>query len=889
MIQLMWLKALLKRRKSRLFGVMTGVAITVALLTLLGGFIASSDASMTKQTIRNIPVDWQVLLTPGADIKAINNAISEAGKVQAAAEVGYADAAGFAAKTGNTTQTTGPGKVVGLPADYRHLFPAEVRSLLGPPAGVLIAQQTASNLQVSIGDIVTISRIGLPPVQVKVDGVVDLPQADSFFQAVGAPAGTSPQAPPDNLILLPAPVYHHLFDPQAKVRPDTVRTQIHVKLAEQLSPSPSEAFVQAQKLANHFEAAVAGSAVVGDNLAARLDGVREDSLYTRVLFIILGLPGVLLAIFLTLAVTASGSQRRRQEQALLRIRGASMKQIVTLQSMEAVVIGIGGIAAGILLAIAMSLFLKSIHMGWDRTTVQWSFIGAAAGLLVSACSIVLPAWRDARTVSVSISKTSVGRIRKPLWRRLYLDYLFLILSVIFFWRASSTGYQLVLAPEGVVKTSVNYEAFIAPLSLWLGGTLLLMRVGNLLLERGSGILNVLFHPIAGNLSHVVSQSYFRQRGTLIKGIMLVVLAFSFAVSTSVFNTTYNSQSQVDAELTNGSDVMITGSTAYPPGNKVGQLKKLSGVSAIETMQHRFAYVGSDLQDLYGIDPNRITDVSTLSDSYFGSGSAKTTLKALANTPDGLLVSQETIDDYQLQPGDTIHLRLQTAKDHQYHVVPFHLVGMVKEFPTAPKDSFLVANASYIAAQTGNTAQEIVMMKANGAPIDLAREAVKAVSDLPGAKVTDVGSVQNTISSSLTAVNVSGLTKLELGFALLMIAWSTGVILALGMAERRRTYSILTALGAKKKQLGSFIWSEGILILSLGAIFGCALGFGEAQMFVKVLTGVFDPPPDYLQIPWSYLMTLIIFAVLSTMTAVWGAIRMARQGVVKALRNTNLSF
>ena len=65
-------------------------------------------------------------------------------------------------------------------------------------------------------------------------------------------------------------------------------------------------------------------------------------------------------------------------------------------------------------------------------------------------------------------------------------------------------------------------------------------------------------------------------------------------------------------------------------------------------------------------------------------------------------SQETVNDFQLSSiGDTINLRLMSAKDHQYHKVPFHFVGVAREFPTAPKDSFLVANASYVAKMTGN--------------------------------------------------------------------------------------------------------------------------------------------------------------------------------------------
>jgi putative ABC transport system permease protein len=200
---------------------------------------------------------------------------------------------------------------------------------------------------------------------------------------------------------------------------------------------------------------------------------------------------------------------------------------------------------------------------------------------------------------------------------------------------------------------------------------------------------------------------------------------------------------------------------------------------------------------------------------------------------------------------------------QYHVVPFHFVNIVKEFPTAPKDSFLVANANYIAQQTHSDAAEILLMRTNGNAAKIAPEARIVVNSLAGVKVTDIGSAQQAINSSLTAVDLRGLTRLELGFAVLLLAGATGLVMALGMAERRHTFAILTALGAKQNQLGGFIWSEGLLILVGGSVFGIVLGFGVAQMLVKVLTGVFDPPPDFLYVPWTYLILLTIAATVST--------------------------
>src|SRR2546421_53070 len=97
---------------------------------------------------------------------------------------------------------TGAGVVLGLPDHYRSVFPGVVRSLVGRTDGVLVAQQTAANLGVGLGDTVRVDRSPLPPVGLRVDGIVDLPTADSLFQVVGAPAGAGPSAPPDNVLIV---------------------------------------------------------------------------------------------------------------------------------------------------------------------------------------------------------------------------------------------------------------------------------------------------------------------------------------------------------------------------------------------------------------------------------------------------------------------------------------------------------------------------------------------------------------------------------------------------------------------------------------------------------------------------------------------------------------
>src|SRR5262249_26127455 len=159
---------------ARLTGSVLGVAMTVALLGSLGVFFAASKAQMTKQAAAGVVVDWQGQLAPGADMGRAGRVIAAAPGGGGGPPVGHARTTGLTAAAGGSTQITGPGQVLGLPPGYSAAFPGEIRHLVGARSGVLLAQQTAANLHASIGTVVTIGRQGLRPVEVVVQGIVDL-------------------------------------------------------------------------------------------------------------------------------------------------------------------------------------------------------------------------------------------------------------------------------------------------------------------------------------------------------------------------------------------------------------------------------------------------------------------------------------------------------------------------------------------------------------------------------------------------------------------------------------------------------------------------------------------------------------------------------------------
>ncbi len=854
----LWLRGLVRRRAGRLAAAAAGVAVAVALLASLGAFLTSSQASMTARAVRDVPVDWQVQVQPGADPAAVLSAVRKAAGTATAVPVEFGQAEGLSAATGGTTRTTGAAVVLGLSDSYRQVFPGELRTLAGADAGVLLAQQTAANLGAAPGDTITVTLAGLPT-SLRVDGVVDLPAANSLFQTVGAPAGSQPSAPPDNVVLLPQARWQALFAAATAAAPtsDRARTQIHVARSHDLPADPASAYTQEIGAARNVEAASAGTAVVGDNLGASLGAARSDAAYAQVLFLFLGLPGAVLA----------GLQ---------------------LAAVEACLVAVSGAVAGLALATVVgAATFGSVSFGaTPLTALAWTGGAAAVGVLVAAAAILAPAYRDLRSTTVAAARQTVERAtvegRGPWWARWGLDVLAMATGATVVWASTANGYQLVLAPEGTPTISVSYWTLAGPALLWIGSGLLVWRLVEFALRR-RGLLTRLLRPVSGGMASTASAMVARRRKPLARAVALFGLSLAFAASTATFNATYQAQAEADAQLTNGADVTVTTS----PGTRVGPaaaqpLAAVSGVRAVEPLQHRFAYIGADLQDLYGVRPDTITGVTALQDTYFQGGSAAALMTTLAAKPDSLLVSAETVKDYQLRPGDLVNLRLQDAVSKQLTTVAFHYVGVVNEFPTAPKDSFFVANAAYVAAKTGTDAVGAFLVDTGGQNVGGVAAQIQSLLR-PGATVTDIAHTRSRVGSSLTAVDLAGLTRVELGFALVLAAASGGLVLFLGLAERRRTFAVITALGATRRQLRHLVGAEALLLGVAGTAAGAAVGWVLAQVLVAVLTGVFDPPPAAATIPWGYLAATLLIAVAALAAATTSTMRRSRRSSVAALR------
>ena len=170
-----------------------------------------------------------------------------------------------------------------------------------------------------------------------------------------------------------------------------------------------------------------------------------------------------------------------------------------------------------------------------------------------------------------------------------------------------------------------------------------------------------------------------------------------------------------------------------------------------------------------------------------------------------------------------------------------------------RDSFLVANAAYVAqGDRQRRGRHVPGPDRRHEPGRGGRAGARRRSARRRRSPTSQHQ-RRVVGSNLTAVELSGLTKVELGFALVLAVAASGLALGLGFQERRRTFAIAARSAPGARQLGGFVWGESAVRHRPAA--WCSAPRrrrASREMLVKVLTGVFDPPPDALAVPWGYL-------------------------------------
>jgi putative ABC transport system permease protein len=865
------------------------LALATALLGSMLLFVGHSLKQMSATAVHSVPLDWQGPVGSYDAARKVAAGTARVAGVAQAAPVATAPLAGASTAASRATTSAGAGGVLALPPGYEAHFHG-FRMLQGGlrPGKVVLDQQMAATLHAHVGGTVNLKPARSAAAQrYRVSGVALVGAPDVLFQPLNPQLGPAPAQPPANVAVMPLATFAHSYAPHLRTlgpasvgssaqpgAQDGVQWQVHAQLdpAPLTTGSPSTAYNSANQARNRVERSLPGQVQFVDNLADGLQTSAGDALYAQALYILLAVPGALIALGLAYLAALGTVEQDRRDLSLLRARGAARRDLFALSLSESATLGVlaGLVGAGLSVGAVELLVGPSATLGGGRIAlatgacVLLATAGAGAARIAASASVL--------RASVAEGRRSVRRPKPPLWQRLYVDLACLAGSGFVYWITARTGFSAVINPDSNPTLSLSVYMFFAPALLWIGSALLLVRL------RGRLLARVAARASGGRASTpgaLLLASAARRGPAINRGLVVVGLLLAFAVSLGIFTATWDQQSRVDAQLTLGADVVASA----PPGQVArsalaARIARVPGVVATTALDHSYAYVGPDLQDTYGIDPASLANATALRDSYFLGDTWRGAMAKLRARPDAVLVSKETITDYSLKGGDLLRLRVLDRSTGKFHVVPFHVVGTVQEFPSAPKDSFMVANLAYLEKASNGAGPNVVLARAS-APKATARR-VAAATRGSGAQVKDIQAQATQTASSITTVSLDDISRIEEAFCIVLAAAAMGLFVALALVERRSELATMAALGAPARRIGRYVWSEAALVLVAAALLAAGLGWLLSEMLVALLTHAFDPPPDSLALPWSFLGELALGTLGASALAVWLAGRRLRR-------------
>ena len=166
--------------------------------------------------------------------------------------------------------------------------------------------------------------------------------------------------------------------------------------------------------------------------------------FTRIPLLVLLLQGGGIVAYYLVTVSTMLVDRQSAEIATLRSRGATTNQLLTQYGIEGVIlaalaIGLGPfVAASVISALGPTPAFSGLS-GGTALTVHiggLAYFLAGIGALIAFISLMFPAWRATRNTVVEYKKGQARPDRPPLFLRLYLDVVFVIVLAFGYWRIS---------------------------------------------------------------------------------------------------------------------------------------------------------------------------------------------------------------------------------------------------------------------------------------------------------------------------------------------------------------------------------------------------------------------------------------------------------------------
>ena len=570
---------------------------------------------------------------------------------------------------------------------------------------------------------------------------------------------------------------------------------------------------------------------------------------------------VLLAVFIFM-VSRQMLDMEQNEIAVLKSRGANRRQLLTLYTLQSLILAAVAYAGGVALSPYLcqvlgsaNSFLEFVRRSALDTQINSTVLlyGAAAALL-SVLAMVLPVLRRSKTTIVSHKQgRNHRRSDRPLWQKLGLDVI--LLGVSLYGLYSFNGQKEALSQKVLEGASLD------PL-LFLSSSLFMIAAGLLALRVLPAVVWLVFTPFKKLWSPALYASFLRiLRTRRSQGFIVVFLVITIALG--VFNAdaarTINGNKEDNLRYEIGADLVLqekwsdnsASLTDNPNLDLVynepdyGRFLAMDGVQScakVLTDSVSVSVSGGTLKNVQLMAINTKAFGQTI---WMKEGlnpyPINAYLNAISQNSRGVLVSRNAQTDFGMKLGDVISYKMSSGES-----IRGTICGFVDYFPSyAPvtyakgtdglyretPNYLVVANLSQVQAECGVTPYE-VWIKTNGSTdfiYDFAEENGLTFTHFRDASAELVEMKNNPVLQGTNGI-------LTVGFIVVLLLCAVGFLIywVLSIQSRTLQFGIFRAMGLSMREILTMLLNEHLFISGLSIVTGAAVGKLTAKLYMPLI-------------------------------------------------------
>jgi putative ABC transport system permease protein len=554
-------------------------------------------------------------------------------------------------------------------------------------------------------------------------------------------------------------------------------------------------------------------------------------------------------IFNTFSITVG---QRTRELALLRVVGASRRQVFRSVLGEAALTGLVasliGLGLGVLAALGLKALLKvfgivlpSAPLVFETRTVV---VGIVVGVGVTVIAAILPARRAVRIPPVAALAEQHEEGEGALRRRRLIGGLVVAIGGALAVVVGLLGPTIALVGLGALAEFTAAAMLVPALARPLSSAL------------GRPLARVLGPP--GRLGRENSMRNPRRTAQTAAALMIgIALVSTIAVLGASLST--SAKDQVDSAVT--ADYLVSGNGGFSK-SVVPAVSRLPGVTTTTTVyQGQFEFRGS-LATLVAATPAGLDQTVNL---HVTAGSG-----APAMTAGQLLVDKITASEDHLHVGSVVAVRFA-----QTGTTTMTIGGIYESNPLL---GHYVTGAGFFLSHFDNPLPIGVLLRTAPGTPNLNPKLNQILN--PYANVSSKTRAQFEQSQENSINQTLGLIYVLLALAVLVALIGIVNTLILSVFERTREIGLLRAVGMKRRQVRTMVRAESVIIAVFGAVIGIVIG---TALGIAVASSLRNSGVTNLAVPFgSLILFLILSALLGLLAATWPARRAANLDVLTAI-------